>query len=58
MDGMHEELNRVVTKPPYKEIDFESLTWSEQADGWWRHNQSRDDSVVADIFEGQLMSKI
>ena len=55
---MHEELNRISKKPAYKEIDFENLSWSEQSSGWWNHNKSRDDSIITDIFEGQLMSKI
>lgn len=49
---MHEELNRVEKKPPYKEIDFEKYEWNEQADGWWRYNKQREDSIVGDIFEG------
>ena len=28
LDGMHEELNRVIKKPPYKEMDFDKLTES------------------------------
>ena len=34
------------------------MKWHEQSEGWWRHNKSRDDSIIADIFEGQLMSKM
>ena len=55
---MHEELNRVANKPPYKEIDFEKFSWSEQGNEWWKYNKSREDSIISDIFEGQLMSKI
>ena len=56
---MHEELNLVTEKPPYLSVDFDNKTpWLEQSEGWWAHSKRRDNSVIADIFEGQLMSKI
>ena len=58
LDGMHEELNRVTKKPPYKEMDFDKLTESQQSDNWWKYNLDRDDSIITDLFTGQLMNKI
>jgi ubiquitin C-terminal hydrolase len=31
LDGVHEELNRVAKKPPYKELDFDKLPIEEQS---------------------------
>lgn len=39
-------------------MDFEKLNWAEQSNEWWLHNKSRDDSMISDIFEGQLLSKM
>ena len=55
---MHNELNRVVQKPKYKEIDCDKLAIDEQSEQWSRNNQARDDSIITDLFEGQLCSRI
>ncbi|CDW83589.1 ubiquitin carboxyl-terminal hydrolase 2-like [Stylonychia lemnae] len=58
LDGLHEELNRVRKKPPYKEMDFDKLPADQQSDNWWQYNKERDDSIITDLFTGQLMNKI
>jgi ubiquitin C-terminal hydrolase len=55
---MHEEMNRVVKKPPYKELDFDSLTVEEQSKNWWQYNLDRDNSIITDLFTGQLMNRL
>lgn len=52
MDGMHEELNRVQKKPPYKEMDFDKLPIDQQSLNWWNYNIARDDSIITDLFTG------
>ena len=55
---MHEEMNRVKKKPPYKEMDFEKEPVEIQSEKWWIYNKDRDDSIITDLFSGQLMSRI
>jgi len=49
---MHNELNRVRTKPAYKEIDCDKLPSNEQSAIWAQYFKERDDSIITDIFEG------
>ena len=59
LDGLHEDLNRVIIKPPYqelKDIDGESL--SDQARRWWSYYAARNDSIAKDLFCGQLRSTV
>jgi len=34
------------------------MSMAEQSEEWFKYNYQRENSVVSDIFEGQLMSKI
>ena len=52
LDRMHDELNRVRTKPPYKEMKFESLPKDQQSEGWFKYYRERDNSIMTDLFEG------
>jgi ubiquitin carboxyl-terminal hydrolase 2/21 len=58
LDGLHEELNRIFKKPPYKEMNFGTLSLDEQSEKWWQYNMARDDSIITDLFTGQLMNTI
>lgn len=58
MDGLHEDLNRISKKPAYKEMDFDSLPIIDQSEKWWKYYLERDDSIVTDLFSGQLINKI
>jgi ubiquitin C-terminal hydrolase len=58
LDGLHEELNRVAKKPPYQELNFDSEPREQQSDKWWKYNKDRDDSIITDIFTGQLMNRL
>jgi ubiquitin C-terminal hydrolase len=55
---MHNELNRIVKKPKYKQIDCDNNPMIEQSEIWYRYFRDRDNSIITDLFEGQLMSKI
>ena len=54
---MHDELNRVATKPAYRELDFQNLSIEEQSEEWSRYYKARDDSIMSDLFEGQLINR-
>lgn len=58
LDGMHNELNRVKKKPKYKQIDCDRLPMLEQSEVWSQYFRERDNSIITDLFEGQLCSKI
>ncbi len=58
IDGMHEELNRVTSKPKYREINVDKLPPNEQSEAWWSYFEEREQSPISDLFQGQLMSKI
>ena len=55
---MHDELNRVAKKPKYQEIDCDEKSPTEQSEIWFNYFRARDDSIITDLFEGQIMSKI
>jgi ubiquitin carboxyl-terminal hydrolase 2/21 len=55
---MHDELNRVSVKPKYQEMKFEKHSVGEQSEKWFQYYRQRDDSIVTDLFEGQLMSRV
>ncbi|GBG31075.1 Ubiquitin carboxyl-terminal hydrolase 2 [Hondaea fermentalgiana] len=58
LDALHEELNEVKDKA-YKEIqDDENAQGAERARAWWAHYESLNQSVVKDIFVGQLCSRV
>lgn len=58
LDRMHDELNRVTVKPKYQEMKFEKHPVGEQSEKWAQYYRQRDDSIMTDLFEGQLMSRV
>ena len=52
LDRMHDELNRVKSKPSYQEMKFDHLQIDKQSEGWFKYNRERDDSIMTDLFEG------
>lgn len=58
LDGLHEELNKVTKKPAYRELDFESLPADQQSEKWWQYNRERDNSIITELFTGQLVNKM
>ena len=55
---MHNELNRVSKKPKYKTIDCDKETMDVQSEIWFKYFRERDNSIITDLFEGQLCSSI
>jgi len=49
---MHDELNRVTTKPAYRELNFANLSIPQQSEEWARYYKARDNSIMTDLFEG------
>ena len=57
LDRMHDEMNRVTSKPAYKELNFPNLSLEMQSEEWARYYKARDDSIMTDLFEGQLINR-
>lgn len=58
LDGLHEDLNRVMEKP-YSELkDSNGRPDSEVAAEAWSQHHARNQSIVIDLFYGQLKSKV
>lgn len=51
MDGLHEDLNRVKSKPYLQVKDEDDRPDEEIADEHWRNYLARNDSVIVDLFQ-------
>lgn len=49
---MHNELNRITSKPKYKEINCDKEPMENQSEIWYEYFHARDDSIITDLFEG------
>ncbi|RPD76448.1 cysteine proteinase [Lentinus tigrinus ALCF2SS1-7] len=61
LDGLHEDLNRVLKKPYVEKPDWEgggNKELVEFANVSWEGHMKRNDSVVVDLFQGQLRSTL
>ncbi|KAF8887293.1 hypothetical protein BD779DRAFT_1527312 [Infundibulicybe gibba] len=61
LDGLHEDLNRVLKKPYVEKPDWEGggdLELIELARKSWEGYMMRNDSVIVDLFQGQYQSTL
>ncbi|KAI9468611.1 hypothetical protein BX667DRAFT_512595 [Coemansia mojavensis] len=65
LDTLHETLNRRHPRPPperdmtvEEELDFENLDDKQQSDLQWNRFIRRNDSVITNIFQGQIQSRL
>ncbi|KAF0295648.1 Ubiquitin carboxyl-terminal hydrolase 19 [Amphibalanus amphitrite] len=58
LDGLHEDLNRVVEKPYTQTEEAGDRPDDEVAREAWYRYRLRDDSVIVDLFQGQYKSKL
>ncbi|KAK4049142.1 hypothetical protein OIV83_004340 [Microbotryomycetes sp. JL201] len=61
LDGVHEDLNRIKKKPATSAPDWEGggdKELVELAQTCWDQYRSRNDSVIVDLFQGQLRSTV
>ncbi|KAM0786539.1 hypothetical protein ACM66B_001996 [Microbotryomycetes sp. NB124-2] len=61
LDGVHEDLNRIKRKPATSAPDWEGggdKELVELAQTCWDQYRSRNDSVIVDLFQGQLRSTV
>lgn len=58
LDGLHEDLNRVQLKPYVELKDSDGRPDEEVAHEAWDNHLKRNQSVVVDLFQGQLKSQV
>ncbi|CAD8142522.1 unnamed protein product [Paramecium pentaurelia] len=60
LDGLSLGLNRVKNKPLYKEMNdnLNGRTLQDLSKEWWDYSKSRENSLVLDYFQGQLLHSI
>ncbi|KAH9944957.1 cysteine proteinase [Epithele typhae] len=63
LDGLHEDLNRVISKPNYqstpeREAELEKLPTQVASEQEWQLYRMRDDSLVVDFFQGQYRNRM
>lgn len=63
MDGIHEDLNRVMMKPvwaptPEQEAELERLPPQIASEREWRAWKARNDSLIVDYFQGQFRNRL
>ncbi|KAG5645703.1 hypothetical protein DXG03_005398 [Asterophora parasitica] len=61
LDGLHEDLNRVLKKPYVEKPDWEGggdLELVKLAQDSWEGYMKRNDSVIVDLFQGQYQSTL
>ncbi|GMF36015.1 unnamed protein product [Phytophthora fragariaefolia] len=58
LDGLHEDLNRVKTKPYTKPVERNGRSDPEVAQEEWKQFLRRNDSIIVDNFMGQLRSHV
>ena len=54
LDGIHEDLNRVKTRPYVEDRDCDGTNDEEDAIEAWKNYLRRNKSLVVDLFQGQL----
>jgi ubiquitin carboxyl-terminal hydrolase 4/11/15 len=58
LDGLHEDLNRVLKKPATESVDSKGREDAIVAKESWDRHMMRNQSVIVDKFQGQLKSKV
>jgi ubiquitin carboxyl-terminal hydrolase 4/11/15 len=58
LDGLHEDLNRIIKKPYIELPDFDGMKDAEIAKRSWDYHRARNDSVIVDLFQGQFKSRL
>ena len=63
LDGLHEDLNRVLTKPnngssPEREAELEKLPQQIASEQEWEIYRMRNDSLIVDYFQGQFRNRL
>lgn len=55
LDGLHEDLNRVKNKPYVEAKDGDGSPDEEVADEYWRNHVARNDSIIVDVCQVNIL---
>ncbi|KAF9200683.1 CSN-associated deubiquitinating enzyme Ubp12 [Haplosporangium sp. Z 27] len=58
LDGLHEDLNRIIKKPYTEVPDSNGRPDDEVASDCWNIHKARNDSIIVDLFQGQYKSTL
>ncbi|XP_061474826.1 ubiquitin carboxyl-terminal hydrolase 19 isoform X2 [Rhineura floridana] len=58
LDGLHEDLNRIHSKPYTETVDSDGRPDEIVAEEAWKRHKMRNDSFIVDLFQGQYKSKL
>ena len=58
LDGLHEDLNRVKTKPYRDRPETQEKGDVQFSEDLWNYHKERNDSIIVDWFQGQLKSTL
>lgn len=58
LDGIHEDLNRCKTKENVESVEGNGTDDKEKAIEAWKRHKKRNDSIIVDLFHGQLRSQL
>ncbi|KFH66092.1 hypothetical protein MVEG_08193 [Podila verticillata NRRL 6337] len=58
LDGLHEDLNRILKKPYTQVPDSNGRPDKEVAADCWNIHKARNDSIIVDLFQGQYKSTL
>ncbi|KAF9096175.1 CSN-associated deubiquitinating enzyme Ubp12 [Mortierella sp. AD031] len=58
LDGLHEDLNRIIKKPYTEVPDSNGRPDEEVANDCWEIHKARNDSIIVDLFQGQYKSTL
>mmetsp|Transcript_7536 Transcript_7536/g.28318 ORF Transcript_7536/g.28318 Transcript_7536/m.28318 type:complete len:711 (-) Transcript_7536:182-2314(-) len=59
LDGLEEDLNRIIVKPPYVELDdIPNESDVHKSQRWWKNYLERNSAHITDLFLGQLKSEL
>ncbi|EAY23747.1 Clan CA, family C19, ubiquitin hydrolase-like cysteine peptidase [Trichomonas vaginalis G3] len=58
LDGIHEDLNRITKKPQVDVVEGDGTNDNETAIKAWHAYKQRNDSIIVDLFHGQLRSHL
>jgi ubiquitin C-terminal hydrolase len=58
LDGLHEDLNRIIKKPSTPAVESKGRPDSVVADESWVNYKRRNDSIIVDLMQGQLKSRL
>ncbi|XP_067933232.1 ubiquitin carboxyl-terminal hydrolase 4-like [Watersipora subatra] len=58
LDGLHEDLNRIRVKPYIETKDSNKRPDEEVSNEAWENYKKRNDSIIIDLFHGQLKSTL